>query len=448
MSFAEDLETLPEALVPAEFGRFRQHINPLWIEEALLATGTASVRRRRLPAEQVVWVVLGMALLRNESIERVIETLDLAMPSKTDEATARSAIVQARQRLGEEPMQYLFATTANHWAHDSAARHRWHGLALYGIDGTVLRVPDSRDNWGEFGGQHGNGQRGGSAYPQVRLVTLMALRSHLLANTYFGPYSTGETTYADGFWRELPDHSLIIGDRNFLIVDDLCAMSRSGQDKHWLVPAKSTTRINRLKKLGRNDWLVEVQLSEQSRKKYPDLPIVVLARAITYRKKGFPERTLLTSMGDTERFPTAGIVALYHERWELELGNDEIKTHLLDRQEAIRSRTPVGVRQEIWGILIAYNLVRLEMERAAAEADVEPNRISFVNAVALIRYCWLMSTARPLAPGRIPERLLSLRRQLKLLLLPPRRPERSAPRVVKIKMSKWKRKRPTTPGRN
>ena len=448
MSFAEDLETLPEALVPAEFGRFRQHIDPLWIEEALLATGTASVRRRRLPADQVIWVVLGMALLRNESIERIIETLDLAMPSKKDEATARSAIVQARQRLGEEPMQYLFSTTADRWAHESAARHRWHGLALYGIDGTILRAPDSRENWDEFGGQHGNGQRGGSAYPQVRLVTLMALRSHLLANTYFGPYSTGETTYADGFWRELPDHSLIIGDRNFLIVDDLCAMSRSGQDKHWLVPAKSTTRINRLKKIGRNDWIVEVQLSEQTRKKYPDLPIVVLARAITYRKKGFPERTLLTSMGDVERFPTAGIVALYHERWELELGNDEIKTHLLDRQEAIRSRTPAGVRQEIWGILIAYNLVRLEMERAAAEADVEPTRISFVNAVALIRYCWLLSTARPLAPGRIPERLLSLRRQLKLLLLPPRRPERSAPRVVKIKMSKWKRKRPTTSGRH
>ena len=137
---------------------------------------------------------------------------------------------------------------------------------------------------------------------------------------------------------------------------------------------------------------------------------------------------------------------LYHERWELEIGNDEIKTHLLDRQEAIRSRTPVGVRQEIWGILIAYNLVRVEMERAADEAAVEPNQISFVNAVALIRYCWLISTTRPLAPGRIPERLLSLRRQLKLLLLPPRRPKRSPPRVVKIKMSKFKRKRPTTRG--
>ena len=447
MSLTQELETLPVALVPAEFGRFRQHIDPTWIEEALLATGTATIRRRRLPADQVIWIVLGMALMRNESIERVIEILDLALPSKKDEPTAKSAIVQARRRLGEEPMAYLFTTTADRWSHQSAGRHRWHGLALYGIDGTILRVPDSLENWEEFGGQCGNGTRGGSAYPQVRLVTLMALRSHILANTYFGPYATGETTYADGFWRELPDHSLVIGDRNFLILDDLCALSRSGEDKHWLVPAKSTTRLRRIQKLGRNDWLVEVELSEQTRKKYPELPQVVLARAITYRKKGFPERTLLTSMRDIERFSTAGIIALYHERWELEIGNDEIKTHLLDRQEAIRSRTPAGVRQEIWGILIAYNLVRVEMERAADEAKVEPTRISFVNAVALISYCWLISTTRPFAPGRIPERLLSLRRQLKLLLLPPRRSERRAPREVKIKMSKFKRKRPTTRGR-
>ena len=448
MSLAEELESLAGEVVPAEFGRFRQHIEPAWIEEALLATGVATIRRRRLPVEQVVWIVLGMALLRNESIERVVETLQLALPSRLDEATARSAIVQARQRVGEEPLAYLFATTADRWAHDSAARHRWHGLSLYGIDGTTLRVPDSRTNWEEFGGQCGNGSRGGSAYPQVRLVVLMALRSHLLANVYFGPYSTGETTYADGFWREMPDHSLMIGDRNFLLFEELCLLTRSGEDKHWMVPAKSTTRLRRLKKLGKNDWVVEVELSEQTRKLRPELPLVVLARAITYRKRGFPERTLLTSMGDAERFPTNGIIELYHERWELEIGNDEIKTHMLDRQEAIRSRTPAGVRQEIWGILIAYNLVRLEMERAADEAEVEPTQISFVNAVALIRYCWLISTTRPLAPGKIPQRLLALRRQLKLLLLPPRRSERSAPRVVKIKMSKYKRKRPTGRGRH
>src|SRR5947209_3375449 len=104
MSLTQELEMLPDALVPAEFGRFRQHIDPAWIEEALAATGTASIRRRRLPADQVVWIVLGMALMRNESIERVIETLDLALPGNRDVPTAKSAIVQARQRLGDEPM--------------------------------------------------------------------------------------------------------------------------------------------------------------------------------------------------------------------------------------------------------------------------------------------------------------------------------------------------------
>jgi len=120
--------------------------------------------------------------------------------------------------------------------------------------------------------------------------------------------------------------------------------------------------------------------------------------------------------------------------------NDEIKTHPLDRQEAIRSRTPQGVRQEVWGILLAYNLVRVEMERAADEAGVEPTRISFVNALSLIRTAWLVWSTPPLAPGRIPEHLLDLRRHLGLLLLPERRSERRYPRVVKIKMSNYDKK--------
>jgi hypothetical protein len=165
------------------------------------------------------------------------------------------------------------------------------------------------------------------------------------------------------------------------------------------------------------------------------------------QRKGCRPSTLLTSLLDEKRYPANGIVALYHERWELELGYDEIKTHMLDRQEAIRSRTPGGVRQELWGIAIAYNLVRLEMERAADEAGVEPNRISFVNAMALIRNAWLAWSTLPLAPGRIPEGLLYLRRCLKLLILPPRRPERAYPRAVKVKMSAYDRKAPKGKGR-
>ncbi len=447
MSLTDELESLADHVVPADLGRFRKHIDPAWIEEALVATGTASLRRRRLPAEQVVWLVLGMGLLRNESIERVVHLLDLAMPDAAGTTVARSGIAQSRRRLGPEPLEYLFATTSDHWGHASAARHRWRGLSLYGVDGTTMRVPDSTDNWKEFGGPSAGGDRGGSGYPLLRMVTVMALRSHLLVAARFGDYRTGELTLAEDFSKELPDDSLSILDRGFLSSQMLTQLRDGGKNKHWMVPAKSTTNLRVVKRLGRDDSLVEIVLSDGTRDQNPDLPIVWLARAITYQKRGFPKRTLLTSLGDHIAYPRDELVDLYHERWELELGYDEMKTHLLDRQEAIRSRRPDGVRQEVWGVLLAYNLVRLEMERAADEAEVEPTRISFVNAVALIRYAWVSASTQPIVPTKIPATLLDVRTQLKMLLLPPRRPERSNPRVVKLKMSNYKRKTPTGKGR-
>jgi hypothetical protein len=139
-------------VVPGELKRFQDWIDPVWIEEALEATGTATVRRRRLPAEQVAWMVLGMGLMRDESIERVVDSLDLALPGRGG-LIAKSAIAQMRHRLGDEPLAHLFATTAAAWAPDSAARHRWRGLSIYGADGTTLRVADTAENRETFGGQ-------------------------------------------------------------------------------------------------------------------------------------------------------------------------------------------------------------------------------------------------------------------------------------------------------
>jgi hypothetical protein len=428
-------------VVPGQLKRFQDHIDPVWIEEALEATGTATVRRRRLPADQVVWMVLGMGLMRDEAIERVVDSLNLALPGPGG-LIAKSAIAQARQRLGDEPLAYLFATTAEAWAARSADRHRWRGLALYGADGTTLRVADTPENREAFGGQSAGGDRGASGYPLVRVLGLMALRSHMLSALRFADYHTGEVTLADKLWRELPDDSLTIVDRNFLVADHLTSLARSGNNRHWLTRAKSTTRLKRLRRLDKNDELVEIELSDQTRRLYPDLPAVWQARAITYQRKGFTPSVLLTSLLDSEQYPAAEIVALYHERWEIELGYDEIKTHLLARQETIRSKTPQGVRQELWGIAIAYNLVRLEMERAADEAKVEPNRISFVYALSLVCREWQRACAPRAAIGNIPRDLASLRLNLKRLVLPPRRPERSYPRSVKIKMSSYSRKRP------
>ena len=142
----------------------KQHLNPDWIEEALAATGIVTLRRRRLPAEQVIWAVIGMALVRNWPIERVVDKLELALPDRKGTLVAKSAISKARQRLGEDPLAYLFATTAAEWATRSAEAHRWRGLALYGLDGSTLRVPDSPENRAEFGGQRAGGGRGESGY--------------------------------------------------------------------------------------------------------------------------------------------------------------------------------------------------------------------------------------------------------------------------------------------
>lgn len=434
VKLADALEAVA-AFSPDKLERIQQHIDPLWIEEALAWAGTASMRRRRLPAEQVIWLVIGMGLMRDTPIERVVDRLELALPDRKDTLVAKSAVSQARNRLKDDPLAYLFVTTAAEWSARSAAADRWRGLAVYGMDGTTMRVADSPENRATFGGQRAGGGRGESGYPQVRVVAVMALRSHLLAAFRFADYATGETTLARDVWREVPENSLIIVDRNFLVKKDLIHLETSG-NRHWLSRTKSNTTWAIKEKLGRDDYLVEWDVQEAG------LPRTWTMRAIHYKRKGFPRSTLLTSLLDPEAYPAKEIVALYHERWETEIGYDEIKTHLLDREETIRSRTPMGVRQELWGIAIAYNLVRLEMERVAAEAGVPPTRISFVTALAMIREEFLTLSLPRVTPGAIPASLGRLRKRLKRLVLPPRR-ERSYPRAVKVKMSNYPRKRPS-----
>lgn len=423
-------------VAPQDLAGIRRHIDPDWIEQALQATETATIRKRRLPAVQVVWLVIGMALFRNRGIAELVHTLDLALPGGSV-TVARSAVPQARARLGPEPLAWLFTRCADAWAHASANRHRWRGLALYGVDGSTLRVADSDENHKYF--TCSSGKRGTSGYPLLRLVGLMALRSHLLASVAFGPYDTGEGSYATELWSSVPDNSLTAVDRGFLAANVLVPLARDGVNRHWLTRAKKNTSWKVLQRLGPNDILVEMKVSPFARKKDATLPTTWTARAIKYQRKGFRTQTLLTSLTDAERYPREEVTALYHERWELELGYDEIKTEMLDREETLRSKSPDAVTQELWGVLLAYNLVRLEMELVADQAKVLPTRISFVAALHLIvdEWIWLANTA----PGAIPSRLRDLSESLQRFILPPRRSERSYPRAVKIKMSNYPRKR-------
>ena len=160
MRLESSLDCISALPQPEDLSQLRRDLNPEWIEGALRATGTATLRTRRFPACQAIWLVIGMALFRNKSITEVASSLDLALPSPAGGPTAaRSAVSAARSRLGEEPLAWLFSRSADEWGHASAARERWRGLALYGVDGTTVRVPDTVENSGHFGYASG-GHRG------------------------------------------------------------------------------------------------------------------------------------------------------------------------------------------------------------------------------------------------------------------------------------------------
>lgn len=445
-TFTEALEFTSE-FTQRSFPKLIEHLGPTWIEEALVSTGSATMRRRRLPAEQAVWLVLGMALMRDQPITEVARQLEIALPAADGTRTvASSALTQARARLGAAPMEWLFLRSAEEWAHRSAEADRWRGLGLYGLDGTTLRVADSVENRDHFGGQDSGRHEGGrdervSGYPSMRLVVVMALRSHLIAAAAFGPFGIDERVYAASLWETVPDHSLVLVDRLHLQASVLVPLMTTGTERHWITRAKANTTYSTIRRLGAGDELVEFSVRREARVKEPTLPTHFDARVIRYQRKGYKPQLLITSLLDEKRYPAAEIRALFHERWEIELGFGELKTDMLERLETIRSKSPDAVAQEMWGLLIAYNLVRLEIQRVASELKIHPLRVSFVAALRECVLAWRMAANSP--PGSIPGNLATITDRLRHYVLPPRRPDRVFPRAVKIKMSNYARKVPT-----
>ncbi len=341
--------------------------------------------------------------------------------------------------MGAEPLRWLFEQTATTWTAAQAERERWRGLAVYGVDGTIVRVPDSPANRAHVGGHAAGGGRGQSGYPLVRLVTLMLVRSNLLAAARVGPHGVDERALAQALWPQVPDDALVVVDRNVWNAGVLIPLARDGHTRHWLTRARAATRGRVAQTLGPGDVLVELPVSHRARRRDPTLPRTWVVRAIQYQRRGFRPQWLLTSLLDPGQHPAAELVALYHERWEMELAYDEVKTELLEREEAIRSQSPTGVAQELLGVGLMDNLIRLEMVRAAAVASVPPTRISFVAALRLIRDEWLW--AAHTSPGAIPRHLRELTATLARFVLPPRRSHRAYPRAVKVKMTNYPRKR-------
>jgi len=435
-TFAEELEALV-ALGPEGLGVFAASLDATWIEEGLRATGKASVRRRKFPAEQAVWLVVGMGLFADRSIQAVVEHLGLVVPGTT--SLAPSAIPKARYRVGPEPLRWLFEKVSAAWR-DTPGAGGYKGLTLYAVDGVCVRVQDSDENFAYFGKPGGRNGQGDAGYPQLRAACLMNLDNRMLVDARMGPYATGEQTLARQLWPQVPAASLVILDRGYFEYALFAGLLDDGDDRHLLLRLRSNIKYEELESLPDGTLLVRIRPCSSALKASPGIRESITGRIVAYHHPGGKPGRLFTTLLDPALYPAEELVTLYHERWEIELGYDELKTHLLERKECLRSKKPEGVEQEFWGLLVAYNLIRREMLLAAQEHGLPPKRISFRGALLWLRNLWVV-TAWLSSPGTLPRHLADFRASLDILVLPPRRSKRRYPRHVKIKMSKYKRNR-------
>ena len=419
---------------PEQFSALSEVLSPELIEQCLHESGTVTLRKRRLPLEMMVWSVVGMALYRHIPMGHIANQLDILLPGKRP-FVAPSAVVQARQRLGEVPVRKVFEQTQQLW-HDTTPHPHWCGLRLLGVDGVVWRTPDTPENDATFA--RTRNKAGEASYPQVRMVCQMELTSHLLTASAFDSVAENEMSLAAKLIDSTPDNSLTLFDKGFYSLGLLHQWQNTGIERHWLLPLKKGTQYRVIRKLCSGNELVELATSTQARRKWPGLPQTIEARLLSKSVKG-KRLQILTSMVDSKRYPPADIVDLYAHRWEIELGYREMKQHLMQNRLTLRSKKPEMVRQELWGVLLAYNLLRFAMAQMAYSLKgIEPNQLSFSQSYGFIIKELAMLPA--VSPGKVPAVINDMMAMARAFVLPHRR-ERSYPRAVKKRPLKYPTKK-------
>lgn len=413
-----------------EFDSLADVLCPELIQSCLENSGVATLRKRKLPMDAMIWALIGMALFRGESVRQLINKLDIVLPSEVN-YVARSAVTAARKRLGSDAVKAVFKQTQAKW-HQQAEHPHWAGLNLYGVDGVVWRTPDSAQNSEAF--SRTSNQRSTASYPQVRMVCLMELSSHLVVDSAFDSVTENEMSLAARLLESIPDNSLTLFDRGFYSLGLLDAWHQQRENSHWLIPLKKGTQYKVIRSLGRQDKLIELRTTPQSRKKWTALPETLTARLITKTIKG-KVVNILTSMIDHMRYPSAEIADLYAHRWEIEVGYREMKQYLLETRFTLRSNLPELIIQELWGILLAYNLVRYKMVLMAKSLPATyPNQLSFREASSHIIF--KLSQLPSHSPGNVPKVVFDIERHAKQFKLEGKR-ERSYPRVLKCSKDRY-----------
>jgi hypothetical protein len=358
------------------------------VREVLERLGRVSQRERDLPAHVMVYYVIALGLHMEASTREVLRWLQegakwLGRPEAGFKTAGKSGISQARTRLGWEPLKVLHDAVVKPLATVKTRGAWYRRWRLVALDGSTLAVPDTAANREAFGKP--GASRGESAFPLIRFVSLVENGTHALFGTALGAYAEGEASLAPGVVTHLKKQMLCLADRNFFSFALWNQARATGTDLLWRIKRNLVLACEQ--QLPDGSYLSTIYATPKDRRHRRN---GVRVRVIEYTLEGVPQAEpiyrLITTILDVEQAPAQELAALYPQRWEIETALDELKTHLRGGADIkLRSKTPDLVRQEFWGFLVAYFAVRGLMHEAALAADQDPDRLSFIHAVRVLR---------------------------------------------------------------
>jgi hypothetical protein len=366
--------------------------------DAVIAEAGAQERRKRLlPARLVVALVIALGLWAREGLVDVLKNLvdglreDDPAPWRAWHPPVRAALSQARQRLGPRPLWLLFRRLAGPVAEDGLPGAFLFGLRLMAIDGSTLDLPDTPENARAFGRPSTtlkDGTRRWGPFPQVKLVWLVEVGTHVVCDLLIKPWATSEVPLAHRLLRSVGAGMLVMWDRGL----HSYAMLRAALDQEAQVLGRVSAAVTLTPEelLPDGSFLTTLYPSARARSHGED---GILVRVIEYaiddpaRPRPDERYRLVTSLLDPVRYPAATLAIEYHQRWEIESTLDELKAHQIDRRPAphLRSRHPREVVQELYGLVLAHRAIRCLMAEAAARAHLDPDRLSFTATLRLLR---------------------------------------------------------------
>ena len=357
------------------------------IDAVLAETGRQSQRYRRLPARLVVYYVMALALYAQASYGEVLRCLVEGVRwlrlSGTDPALAdKSAICRARTRLGPAPLKALYARIAAPFATPDTPGAWYGGRRLVSLDGTTIDLPDTPELVERFGRPPAS--RGQSGFPQLRLLTLAETGTHALFAVALDRYTTSEVGLAPPLLARLQPGMLCLADRAFAGFELWRTAAASGADLLWRVRRNQVLPC--CERLPDGSYLSRLYASPKQRRHDEGGQVV---RVIDYRLEGIvdaePLYRLVTTLLDPVAAPALELAALYHERWESESTFAELKVTLPGERLMLRSRRADLVEQELYGLLLVHFALRRLMHEASQRAGCDPDQLSCVHAVRIVR---------------------------------------------------------------